>query len=180
MTDLSPEDFDITQWLGNTDPDAYRNTETVTVYLLDPELTAEIEKVKHQYNQALAAEKNAGTGQLAVGEAKKSKLLEARMDNLLAQVEERRREVQLVGLIGPEITEASTGQDGKPLDGHHRDYALIAASARIKGHRINPAAVAILHRAIGEGQWSELSAAYRRVTYGKPGGGITAPFSPRS
>ena len=56
MVDLDPETFDITDWLSGRNPEAYRNTETVTVYLLDPALTAELDKVKAQHAEAAAAE----------------------------------------------------------------------------------------------------------------------------
>jgi hypothetical protein len=173
---LDPDTFDITAWLAGEDPDAYRSTETVTVYLLKPGLREEIDLVKAQYDAAVKAEKDTKRAQLAVGEARQVTLLQNRMENLMADVEGARREITLVGLIGPEIDQATQDVDAK--DTMARTYALIAAAARVDGKHLTPHAVAVLHRAIGEGQWADVVAAYQKATYGKPG--VTAPFSPRS
>lgn len=175
MSELDPETFDITEWLGGENPDAFRNQETVTVYLLKNGLHEELAKVRAQHDEAVAAEKATAGNQLAVGEARKATLIKARMENLMEEVESTRREIVLVGLIGPEITEASEG-----LTGFERDYALIAASARILGKPVDVPAARLLHKMVGEGQWGDIVEAYKKATYGKPGGGITVPFSPRS
>ncbi|MEO9246469.1 hypothetical protein ABDK96_02095 [Citricoccus nitrophenolicus] len=176
MADLDPETFDITQWLAGADPDEYRNRETVTVYLIKDGLKDELDKVRAQHDEAVVAEKaNGRQKDLAVGESRRVTLLENRMTNLIEEVQSTRREVVLTGLIGPEITEAAAD-----LKGHERDYALIARSARILGKPVDVNAIRLLHKMIGEAQWADIVEAYKRVTYGKPGGGITAPFSPRS
>lgn len=177
MADLDPNTFDLAEWLGGDDPDAFRNTETVTVYLLKNGLHEEIDKVRAQHDAAVAAEKAnpAARQQLAVGESRRVTLLENRMTNLIEEVQATRREIILTGLIGPEIAEAAGNEKG-----HERDYALIARSARIHGKRVDVSAIRLLHKMIGEGQWTDVVEAYKRVTYGKPGGGITAPFSPGS
>lgn len=175
MADLDPETFDIAEWLGGADPDEYRNRETVTVYLIKDGLKDELDKVRAQHDAAVAAEKTNGRKDLAVGESRRVTLLEARMDNLIEEVQATCREIVLSGLIGPEIAEASAD-----LKGHERDYALIARSARILGKPVDVNAIRLLHKMIGEAQWGDIVAAYKRVTYDKPGGGITAPFSPRS
>lgn len=186
MSELDPETFDITDWLGGRNPDEYRPRKTVTVYLPQPGLTEEIDRLKHEAANREAALKSAETGKLQRSVAEPSTnahrvaldQIEARMADLLEQIDGAKREVTMVGLIGPEIDEAT--QDVRAGDSMARTYALLAAAARIDGKRVTVDGIRALHSAIGEGQWARLVQAFTEATYGDPTGGVTAPFSPRS
>lgn len=181
---LDPDTFDIAEWLGGHNPDEYRPTETVTVYLLKPGLKEQIDRLRQDAANRQAAIQSAPKGQRSVAEPAANahqialEKIEARMAELLEQVQDAKREVTIVGLIGPEIDQALTGLDKS--DTMARTYALLAAAARIDGKRVTADGLRALHRAIGEGQWTTLVNAYQQATYGDPTGGVTAPFSPRS
>lgn len=186
MTDLDPETFDITSWLGGDNPEQYRPRQTVTVHIPEPGLYDRINHLKAEAvkrEEAIKqAEKNKAQRSVAEpsGAAHRAALehIEAEMSELLEQVDATKREVELVGLIGPEIEAATEGMPEKDKMG--RTYALVAAAARIDGKRVTVDGLKALHSAIGEGQWTQLVQAYTQATYGDPAGGVTAPFSPGS
>ncbi|MDI3330705.1 MAG: hypothetical protein QJR09_08215 [Micrococcus sp.] len=183
---LDPNTFDIADWLGGHNPDAYRPRKTVTVYLPQPGLKDEIDRLQEEHANREAALKRAESQKLQRSVAEPSTSahqvaldkIEARMAELIEQVDAAKREITIVGLIGPEIDEATEGVDRK--DKMARTYAQLAAAARIDGKRVTVDGLKTLHRAIGEGQWTQLVSAFMEATYGDPTGGVTAPFSPRS
>ncbi|VXA92312.1 hypothetical protein [Citricoccus sp. K5] len=186
MADLDPDTFDLTGWLAGHDPDEYRPRQTVTVYLIQPGLKDELDRLREEHTNRDAAVKRAETEKLQRSVAEPSanahqvalNRIEARMAELIEQVDEAKREITIIGMINPEVEAATADIERKDAAG--RTYALLAASARVDGKRVTVDGLKALHSAIGQGQWQQLVNAFNEATYGDPTGGVTAPFSPRS
>lgn len=186
MADLDTDTFDLTGWLAGHDPDEYRPRKTVTVYLIKPGLKEEIDHLHEEHANREAAlkraeatkadrsvsEPSANAHQVALDR------IEARMAELLEQLDGAKREITIVGMINPEVEAATQGVEKKDATG--RTYALLAAAARVDGKHVTVDGLKALHSAIGQGQWTQLVNAFTETTYGDPTGGVTAPFSPRS
>jgi hypothetical protein len=186
VSDLDPDTFDLAEWLGGDDPDAYRPRKTVTVYLIRPGLKDELDRLHEDHANREAAVKRAEAAKTDRSVAEPSvnahqvalDRIEARMAELIEKVDDAKHEITIVGMINPEVEAATEGVDRKDAAG--RTYALLAASARVDGKHVTVDGLKALHSAIGQGQWTQLVNAFTETTYGDPTGGVTAPFSPRS
>ncbi len=187
MTDstqnLDPDTFDVSEWMGNDDPDAYRNRTTVEVYVVRPGLREELDKLgaEHDRYTAQLESLKATKGERSIADAGpaavKTKLadVEARMEKAIERVGGARRELEVVGLITPEIQAAV--QSVESSDDYDRTIALLAAACRVNGQHLSQDGLRRLHPAIGQSQWQKLVEAYNQVTHGDRWAVVGLPFS---
>lgn len=187
-TSMSPEDFDLTEWLAGTDPEdvTVRPHETVSVYKSAADIDAALAEVKAAEDAvALASAKTRHPARdQAVGETDGPsmddlhKAVDAAQKKASKIIGERRLDVTVYQLIRPEVEAVTKGH--KPGTNSYL-YEVLAVSARLPGGvKVDADQWGHIHSVIGQAQLDRLDQAVARLYTADPSERVDAVFSQRS
>lgn len=187
-TNTAPEDFDLTAWLVDTDPDdiTVRPHETLDLYKQAPEIAAARDEVRQAEDAvALASAKTRRPSvDQAVGEQAGPTLEELRKAVETAKkkaskvIGELRLEVTVYQLIDPEIQ--AINKDHTPGTDEYL-YHLFEYACRLPGGiKVDADQWRHIHAVLGQAQFNRLDQAVLRLYKADPSEQVDAVFSQRS
>lgn len=153
---LDVDGFNLADWLaGGTE---HRLRQTVTIYR-DANLAAEVDRLEKRMNEAAKAPK----GMESMGDTSTSELEQQKQD-LLNRMEAVKAEVEVYGLIDPELRECREALGDKPTgykysDDEHYWYQVMSRAASLEGQKLTPEQWQAVHETVG-GQFASLMQAY--------------------
>lgn len=156
QNNLDVDGFDLADWLaGGTE---HRLRQTVTIYR-DANLAAEVDRIEKQMDAAVKAPK----GMESMGETSTTELEQQKQD-LLNRMEAVKAEVEVYGLIDPELRECREALGDKPTNYNYSNdetywYEVLSRAATLQGQKLTVDQWRAVHQTIGA-QFGSLLQAY--------------------